>query len=325
MAGKKTFMTPARWVLHALLCLIFQAHAELQIPSLSARDSVDAERIARIYADAGWTTEANVQGARAAARDHRLGFLGAIGNRPVVNMQSDGRLLTGAHVSAEGMPPYITRTTDRIEGVEIPVVRVELNPSARITARSWRTQIADAPIEPYRRYAWVLTFKLDPSWDTALMQQRGLLWQLLGRHRPGQHGNPAIAFNLDRDELYCSILYPRAGAQVRQGESVRWGAGEYVPQRLPRRALTPGRYHTLQIDMFADDRTAEQGGQGYTKVTLDGESWIDYSGPTLQPDQAGPHTPLWGWYQWESRPSQPRVIWWAVNQMYVEERTHHAR
>lgn len=315
-------MKPLQWLLNALLCLAMTAQAEVQIPQLSAREGVDSVRIAHLYADAGWTGGAiRARSGRASAHDHRLDFLGVIGNRPVANMQSDGRLLTGAKISADGMPPYIVRGRDDIDGVEIPVVRIELNPAAKITARSWRTQIADAPIKPYRRYAWVLTFKLDSSWDTTLAKQRGLVWQLYGRHRQGQHGNPVIAFNLDRDELYCSILYPKAATEHRQGEYVRWGPGEYRPQRLPRRVLQPGRYHTLQIDMFADDRPETRGGQGYMKVVLDGEPWIDYHGPTLQPDQNGPHLPIWGWYQWDARPSQPRVIWWAVNQMYVDERT----
>jgi hypothetical protein len=326
VAGAKTFdMKPIKCLLHAAMCLVLHVQADVQLPQLSARDAVDAGRVARVYGDAGWSTSGVARDGRSAARDHRLDFLGAIGNRPVVNMQTDGRLLTGANVSAQGMPPYIIRATDHVNGISIPVVRIELNPAARITARSWRTQVADAPIEPYRRYAWVLTFKLDSSWDTALIRQRGLLWQLFGRHRPGQHGNPVIAFNLDRNELYCSVLYPKADNLDAPSEYVQWEAGQYLPQRLPRRTLEPGRYHSLQIEMFADDRTGQQGGRGYMRVMLDGEAWIDYSGPTLQPDLAGPHTPLWGWYQWEGRPSQPRVIWWAVNQMYVDERTGRAR
>lgn len=305
------------WLVPLLMWLTTSASAGGQVPTLLPEERTDAQQIARLYSEAGWARDAAVT-SQARARDSRLDFLGAIGNRPIANMQSDGGLLRGAQITAAGMPPYIVRARDTVDGVDIPVVRVELNPTARRTARSWRSQIADPQIEPYRRYAWVLSFKLDSSWDTSLQGQSGLIWQLLGRHRPGQHGNPVIAFNLDRNEFYCSILYPKAAAYQPRGAAVRWGQGEYLPVRLPRRTLTPGRYHTLQIDMFADDRMAAQGGRGYLNVLLDGDPWIDYTGPTLQPDQTGPHLPLWGWYQWEARPTQARVIWWAVNQMYLD-------
>lgn len=324
MAGKKTiFMNFLRLLLYVQLCLAIPAQAEVQMPRLSAGDGIDASRVARLYQEAGWTIDTKVQGERRNNTDRRPDFLGEIGNRPIANMQSDGRLLRGAQVRAEGMPPYIVRALDAANGVDVPAIRMELNPRAKLTARSWRTQIADAPIPPYQRYAWVLTFKLDSSWDTTLIKQRGLIWQLYGNHRAGQHGNPVIAFNLDRDELYCSILYPKAERLPERSEDyVRWGPGQYIPQSFPRKALQPGRYHTLQIEMFADDRTTDDGGRGYMKVAFDGEPWINYIGPTLQPDQAGPHLPIWGWYQWEAPPSQPRIVWWAINQMYIDQLTY---
>ena len=286
--------------------------AAAEIPRLPVGGGPDPELVRRDYIDAGWTASEATRWV--AARDTRMDFLGSMGTVPIANMQTDGKMLSGKAVTQQGMPPNITRVLDPSAGVPRQLVRIELAPQDQRTARSWRTQVADAPLRPYRRYAWVLVFKLDTNWNINLPKQRGLFWQVLGHPKPGQHGNPVIAFNLEHDQLYCSILYPESALHRQPGAPVRWKQNQYVKVPLPRRTIEPGRFHTLQLEMFTDDRAD---GEGFFKAILDGQSWIDYVGPTLHPDQSGPHLPAWGWYQWDGPVTESRVIWWAVNQRYM--------
>lgn len=283
------------------------------VPELPRDGFPDPLVVRQTYLQQGWTIPSRFADLSRSRQDGRMEFLGVMGTVPVANMQADGQLLPGSRISARGMPPHITRTVDATTGSERPVIRFELRPEHRRTAHSWRVQVADAAIDTYRHYAWVLVFKFDEAWNTDLPEQRGLIWQILGKPKPGQHGNPVIAFNLERDQLYCAILYPESAMHRRANEAVRWKQNQYVKVPLPRRIITPGRYHTLQLEMFSDDRPD---GEGYFKAVLDGEPWIDYHGPTLHPDQLDRHVPAWGWYQWGGQPTEPRVIWWGLNHRY---------
>ncbi len=251
------------------------------------------------------------------------------GDRPFVNpstgqsdygtLQANGRVVPTAKIGEDGLPPWITRAVDPVFPHLGAAIRVDLAPTDTVTSGSWRTQLASYQVLPYRTYRWVLSFRLDDTWDLALPKQTGLLWQLKGAPKPGQHGNPVIAFNVRQNELYCAILFPRAAKEVLFGQRVLWRAGEYEPFPWPRRPIETGRYYTIELELRADDRALQQGSEGYLKVWLDGEPWFTYQGGTLHPDQAGPHHTAFGWYQWESRPTQNRVIWWLRNEAFVRD------
>lgn len=291
------------------------------------------EAVRQAYALAGWIP----LNARApyVAHEETINLYGKTrsfnlsGDQPFVNpttgqsdiavIQADGQLITGAKIESSGFPPYVTKVFDQRIAGAYPVVKVTLRPEDRLTAGSWRTQIANYPLQPYRTYSWVLCFRLDDAWDLDSSNQAGLVWQLKGQPKPGQYGNPVIALNLDRNELYCSILYPATAFRQPWGSTVQWGKGEYKKVSLPRRRIENGRYYLLQMEFFTDDRPQHAGGHGYFRANLDGAPWIDYVGPTLHPDQAGPHQPTWGWYQWGGKPKSTRTVWWLNNEGYSKD------
>jgi len=251
------------------------------------------------------------------------------GDRPFVNpstgqsdhgtLQADSRVVPTGRIPETGLPPWIVRTTDSRYPAAGQAVRVTLSPTDGLTSGSWRTQLASYQVLPNKVYRWVLVFRLDDTWDLDLPKQTGLLWQLKGEPKEGQHGNPVIAFNVRQHELYCAILYPRAAKEVAPGERVKWRPGEYEPVEWPRKTIERGRYYTIELEVLADDRPSQLGGKGYAKAWFDGVPWFTYEGATLHPDQAAPHHTAFGWYQWESRPTQPRIVWWLRNAAFVRE------
>ncbi len=245
------------------------------------------------------------------------------GDRPFVNpdtgavdaatMQFNGRTITEQGIRQLGPDSRIRLVSDRGAG---RAVRVEVRPEDQRTAGAYRTQLHSYPVEPYRTYVLDLEFKLQ-DWDFDMPDGRGLLWQLKGHPKPGQAGNPVMALNLHEHELKLTVLYPKAAEDVAEwGDPVEWTTGPASPKnpngylKLPvaSRDIEANRYYHVHLEFFADDRPAKFGGRGYLKATLDGEPWMDYHGPTLHPDQAGPHNTGFGWYQYGGRPKSPRVV-----------------
>lgn len=237
------------------------------------------------------------------------------GTEDIATIAANGRLLSGPRIGPTLFAPYVMQSVDP-KYPTATALRIELGTTHAKTSGAWRTQIADYPIEPYKRYAWLLVFRLDDSWDVNASNQSGLIWQLKGISKPGQYGNPAFSFNLNKNEMYCTISYPTPAMYLPWGNAVRWGSKDYDRPNLPRRTIEKGYYHALEFEFFADDRPPHAGGQGYIKAKLDGIHWFEYVGPTLQPDLAGPHQPIWGWYQWQSKPTSARIMWWLANEAY---------
>jgi len=251
------------------------------------------------------------------------------GDRPFVNpvtgqsdlatLQADSQVVPSGKISEVGLVPAIVRLVDERYPQHGPAIRVTVEPSHRVTSGSWRSQLASYQVLPYRIYRWVLVFRLDDSWDLDLFKHTGLIWQLKGAPREGQHGNPVIAFNIRQRELYCAILYPSTARTVPPGGRVQWRAGEYEQFEWPRKTIDRGSYYTIELEVRADDRPAQFGGRGYARAWFDGEPWFSYDGATLHPDQAAPHQTAFGWYQWESRPTQSRIVWWLRNAAFVRD------
>ena len=255
------------------------------------------------------------------------------GDRPFVNplinqadiaqLQFDSININGAKITNYGSNDATHIIQYRDPDIDENVTRVVLGKDDRETANSHRTQLNSYPIEPKKRYVLDLEFKLDKNWDLNMSPGNGLIWQLKGDPKPGQFGNPVMGINLYGDQLRMEILYPTPAANATVWPtSVTWVANQYVPVALPQKTITKGEYHRVQLVFFADDApnkvinhpdTPE--GNGYITATLDGQPWFQYIGPTLHPDQNGPHKISWGWYQWSGAPSADRIIYFRKNQL----------
>lgn len=241
------------------------------------------------------------------------------GQPDLATIQADGQIRSGATIAADGFAPYVTRQTDPLFPGMGQALKVILEPGHALTAGSWRTQLASYPLLPYKTYRWLLTFRLDDQWDMEMPAGGGLLWQLKGHPKSGQWGNPVLALNLVGKELFWQLSYPSAALQSPPGSRIYWTSKDYdKSQVFPRRNIVPGRYYTIEFEMFADERPAQFGGHGYFKAWFEGVSWVSYTGPTLHPDQTAPHYMAFGWYQWEGRPTDTRVVWWLRNEAYVK-------
>lgn len=236
------------------------------------------------------------------------------GQSDIAAMAFDGAILSFRQISNVGSGTgHITKAMDP-DGAA--VTRLRLMP-ADSGAESFRTQINAHHIEPYKSYRFELEFRLDPYWNFAMRPGAGLLWQLKGAPRPGQWGNPSMALNLEGDQLALSIKYPRAAMHaVTWPTAVRWGNGEYMDAPLATRTVVAGIYHRIRIEFHADDRPPQFGGRGRAEAWFDGQPWILYAGPTLHPDQNGPHRIDFGWYQWEGRPNAVRTIDFKTAHLY---------
>ncbi|AKU11733.1 hypothetical protein AzCIB_1838 [Azoarcus sp. CIB] len=281
----------------------------------------DIRRLRQEYRNAGWVPyRALIAGGNAIAdfnfsADRRI-INPLTGVADIATIMADGIVISGKSIGENLLPPQVTRLPDdRIESLQ--AIRVDLGPTDRQTASSWRTQLAGYPIEPYRQYAWLMAFRFDDGWDFDAVGEEGLLWQLKGRPKPDQYGNPVIAFSLYGDQLRCVISFPRSASSQHWGERVVWGKDGYDRPALPPYTVKRGQYNVLGIDFFADDRPENLGGKGYLRAWINGQLWFEYEGPTLHPDQAGPHQPLWGWYQWGGAPRRSRTVWWLLNEAFV--------
>lgn len=231
-------------------------------------------------------------------------------------MGFDGGGIPGPAISNAGSGTvHIRKVVDPQQGGT--VTRVQLLPSDQ-GHDGWRTQFNSYPLESYRSYQYELEFKLDPDWNFGMQPGAGLLWQIKGMPRPDQWGNPSLALNLVGNRLSLDIKYPSAAMQaVTWPQRVAWGEGEYVPVNFSPRLVQAGRYHRIIVQFTADDRPAHLGGRGRLLASFDGEPWINYSGPTLHPDQKGPHRLDFGWYQWEGRPSATRTVYFRTSHLYL--------
>ena len=116
-------------------------------------------------------------------------------------------------------------------------------------------------------------------------------------------------------------MYPSAALAVPWGSSISWSQGEYLPEglHLPERNVEKGSYISVELEFHTDDRPQKYGGTGYVIAWLQGLPWFKYVGPTLHPDQVGPHFGAFGWYQWQSRPTEGRTIWWLTNELHYKK------
>jgi hypothetical protein len=196
------------------------------------------------------------------------------------------------------------------------VTRIRLLPQDS-GAGGYRTQVNSHHIEPYKTYVYELEFKLDPDWDFGMRNGGGLIWQLKGSPRPGQWGNPSLALNLGGNQLALSIKYPRSAMNAGSWPArVSWSNGEYTDAPVSARTVVAGRYHRIRILFFADDRPGAFGGRGRVDASFDGLPWVSYEGPTLHPDQAGPHRIDFGWYQWEGKPDAVRTVYFRIAHLH---------
>lgn len=255
------------------------------------------------------------------------------GNRPFINPATGvpdlgTMLFNGTGLSYEiknegsnslGNDPglHIVHTTD--PATSDPVTRVTLaKTDVPFSSGTYRTQMSSFPLEVRKHYVIDLEFKLDDSWDFGMNPGSGLIWQLKSVPNTGQYGNPVLALNLIGDELNFSICYPQsaANATVWPMASVTWGSNGYTlpGNYFENRKITKGEYHRLKLDFYADDAPnkpindpVKNEGNGYLVATLDDQPWVNYVGPTLQPNPAAPHQMLWGWYQWSGMPATGRT------------------
>ncbi|MES2309514.1 MAG: heparin lyase I family protein [Verrucomicrobiota bacterium] len=248
------------------------------------------------------------------------------GNQPFVNpstgksdiatMQYNGTLVVGDNITNTGTPTsHINKFLDTT--INENVLRVQLFPQDNLTANSHRTQINSYPILPYKTYAYDLEFKLDPSWNFNMPSGKGLIWQLKGVPKAGQYGNPTLALNIVGNQLSLNLCYPTSAVNATSWPtSVRWGVNEYVKVNIPTRSLVAGKYHRVRVIFYADERPDKFGGQGFLTAWFDEQPWFDYSGPTLQPDLAGPHIMGFGWYQYDAAPTATRKLFFRTNRLY---------
>ena len=247
------------------------------------------------------------------------------GATPFVNAQSgvsdlaalvfDTSVLSGDRISNSGSrSPHIMKVQDPADGQQ--VTRVQLLPGDRGPV-GFRTQLNGFHLEPYKTYVYDLQFKLAPDWNFDMKPGAGLLWQLKGMPRPGQWGNPSLALILNGRALSIAVKYPLSAMSAPGWPAqLRWGEGEYVPAALPTRQLQAGRYYRVRIRFNADDRPPQFGGQGSVQAWFDGQPWLTREGPTLHPDQLGPHRMDFGWYQWEGQPSAVRTVYFKTSHLY---------
>ncbi|NRR31831.1 heparin lyase I family protein [Oxalobacteraceae bacterium] len=267
------------------------------------------------------------------------------GDRPFVNpitgqadiatFQFDGKQINGASITNNGSgvnDVHIQRVHDNAINEDVTRVVLRQRTEDAVTAGSHRTQINSYAIEPYKRYILDLEFKLDDDdhWDFSTTAQGvgpGLIWQLKGQPKiDHQWGNPVMGLNLSGNQLKMEILYPLSAAKATawpMTDGVSWAKNQYVAVDLPQKTLTAGVYHRVQLVFYADDAPNKvinqpgiPEGKGFVTAYLDGQPWFNYVGPTLHPDQLGPHNTSFGWYQWSGAPTTDRVIYYRKNSLY---------
>lgn len=258
------------------------------------------------------------------------------GVRPFVNpstgqadihfMDFNGTGLASEKVTEAGSgTEHVTKVRDPMHG-EL-VTRIQVFPDDG-QVYGYRTQLNGPPIEPYKLYLYELEFKLDRNWQFDMRPGNGVLWQLKGNAKAYQYGHPVLSLELIGNRLRFTVLYPRgAGAARSWPAMVRWDRNDYVRVALPERPIVANTYYRVQLRFFADDRPARFGGKGFVQASLNCRPWFRHAGPTLHPDQNGPHRIDVGWYQWEGRPSAPRTVYLRTAHLYElgDGRAGHAR
>lgn len=251
------------------------------------------------------------------------------GSRPFINpgtgkpdvayLDFDGRGLSDDQITNGGSnTAHISKVFDPVGGQ--PVTRVQVFPEDR-QRFGYRTQLNAYAIEPYRHYVYELEFKLDPEWNFEMPEGAGVLWQVKGHAKPYQTGHAVMSLGVVGHELRFTVLYPAAARRARQWPSpVAWGRDDYARVAFPVRPIDAGRYHRVRIAFYPDDRPRRFGGNGYARLWLDGRPWIRYAGPTLHPDQLGPHRVDFGWYQWAGRPQSVRTVYFRTAHLYERRR-----
>lgn len=251
----------------------------------------------------------------------------AIGQSDMATIQFNGQTLSSYQIPTTGSGTF------HIQKIQDPslneqVTRVLLSPGDALTAGSHRVQLNSYGIEKNKRYVLDLEFKLDSTWNLAASQGKGLVWQLKGVQQTYQYGNPVLALVLQGDQLRMVVSYPTTAKNATSWPTqVSWAQNQYEPVTLPARTLVPGQYHRIQLEFFADDKPAQfvdtnlTGGQGYIKATFDDQTWFNYTGPTLHPDQKkvedqeSLHAMKWGWYQWDAAPVNERIVYFRKNRL----------
>lgn len=229
-------------------------------------------------------------------------------------LQANGLVISGPRITNSGVPNNIIKFWDPDSRTEGIVTVVQVHSTDKVTSGGYRSQLSSYQLRPYINYRWSLRFKFDKSWDMNSEGQEGILWQIKGLPKKGQSGNPVIGLALVKDQLFIGWSYPFFG-KISNEQLWTWTDKDYGPQDLPRYKVTPGVYYDIEFEYFADDRI---NGKGYFKAKINGESWCSFVGPTLHPDQLGPHYMAFGWYQWKAAPKQTRKIYWVRNRAFVK-------
>lgn len=239
------------------------------------------------------------------------------GKPDVAYLDFDGRGLSEDQITNGGSnTSHIGKVFD--SGIGQSVTRVQVFPGDR-QRYGYRTQLNAYAIEPYRHYVYELEFKLDPQWNFEMPEGSGVLWQVKGHAKPYQTGHAVMSLGVVGHELRFTVLYPATTTRIRRWPSpVAWGRNDYARVAFPVRPIDAGRYYRVRIAFYPDERPRRFGGKGYARLWLDGRPWIRYTGPTLHPDQLGPHRLDFGWYQWEGRPQSVRTVYFRTAHLYEQ-------
>jgi hypothetical protein len=216
-----------------------------------------------------------------------------------------------------GAAPWIQKVTDTAIGET--VTRVQLFATdVESLGGGFRTSLLSFDIQRYQLYMLDLEFKLAAGWDFNMLNGDGGIWQIKSNGpRTGQAGHPSMSFNLDNQSLQFALLYPQTGLDAGSWpSSITWTAGGYASTSFSNQTLQADRYYQLRVLFYADDRPPQFGGMGYAKVWIDGQLWVDHSGPCIQPDQSDEHRMDISWYQWEGQPNATRTVYFRKAHLY---------
>lgn len=254
-------------------------------------------------------------------------FFNFDGSRPFVNsasgksdiryMDFDGSGLYSEQITNRGSgTEHIKKMRDPIYGGV--VTRIQVLPEDK-KQYGYRTQLNSFPLDSGKLYCYELEFRLDDAWDFDMKSGAGILWQLKGHAKENQYGHPVLSIELVGPRLKFTILYPSRAMQPGSWpRRITWGSGDYVKVPIMPQTVSRGRFYSIGFHFYADDRPAAHGGRGFIVAYFDHKHWFTYIGPTLHPDQEGPHRVDFGWYQWEGRPDSPRIVYFRKAHLYEE-------
>ncbi|TIC79208.1 hypothetical protein [Crenobacter intestini] len=146
------------------------------------------------------------------------------------------------------------------------------------------TRVNAFQIPTRRHFEWQLKFRLAGS---SLSQQ----WK---RTRPGEA--PATLWSLQSAGLAPALVMgvdtdPSNGNRLSLNFDSRIDPAQGAKRVLEAGGLDPAAEQDVRIEAFLDERTAEQGGQGFLRISVNGRVVHEQQGPTVQ---AGAYNP-YGW------------------------------